>query len=209
MVELLVVIGAVMVLLGILLPSLSKSRKLAENVTALAGIRSNATLIHAYCAEYAGVFPMASSSPWACAEFWAMPLTRGGFVGSTQDTHIGVGSTKTPCTMTAAAAINPTIMVRGRTLPINEVRSVPLTMSRAAFPSEKGLLYANSGAVVPNQPWCCGALTPGPVAFCDGSASEHTWGDLLPDGVLQVQDNVGFPVLSTWGGLDSRDRVSR
>lgn len=209
LIELIVVIGAIMVVLGLLLPSLGKSRKTAENVVALAGIRSNATLIHAYAAENSGIFPIASNSPWACAEFWMLPVLQGGFVGSVQDTYIGPSSTRTPCTMTAAATMNPAQMVRGRTLPINEVKSVPLTLARVAFPADKGLLHANTASDAPTQPWCCGVLVAAPVAFFDGSASEYAWGELLSDGLLQVQDNVGFPVLSTWGGLESRDRVSK
>ncbi len=209
MIELIVVIGAIMVILGLLLPSLGKSRKAAENIVGLAGIRSNATLIQAYCAENAGVFPIAMQLPWGCSQFWAMPLRVAGFIAREEDTWIGSGdeSKRVPCSMSAAAAMSPQQMVRGQTLPMNSVRSVPITMARVAFPSHKGLLnIAGSRMNPPQQPWCCGHQIVAPVAFFDGSAGEYAWQDFLEDGVLQIQDNVGIPVYSTWGGVLGRDR---
>ncbi|MFI4873679.1 MAG: type II secretion system protein, partial [Phycisphaerales bacterium JB061] len=65
-IELVVVIGLVMVLLGVFLPVLGAAKSSAKQVRLASQIRQTATMVSAYCDEYDGVYPIADDRFW----FW-------------------------------------------------------------------------------------------------------------------------------------------
>jgi hypothetical protein len=44
------------------------------------------------------------------------------------------------------------------------------------------------------------------VGFLDGSAGNYLAFELLPDRTLFIENEVGTPVMQTWGGVRGRDR---
>jgi hypothetical protein len=40
----------------------------------------------------------------------------------------------------------------------------------------------------------------------DGSIVIGAWNEFLPEGVLDVVDDIGRPVLTTWDGVTGRDK---
>lgn len=62
MIELVVVIGIVLILIGLILPSINKSMTNARRTRSLVQCRQNMTLISAYANDYKDVYPLASSN---------------------------------------------------------------------------------------------------------------------------------------------------
>jgi len=72
LVELLVVMGIVAVLIGLLLPALSKAREQAKAAQCMSNLRQLGTAAHAYIAENRGYFPPAlASNTW----YWDFDVT--------------------------------------------------------------------------------------------------------------------------------------
>ena len=208
MVEVLVVLGVVMLLAALLLPALRNTKKAAAETGSLAKMRDNAQLVHAYAGQYDGYSPIYVKRAWANGQFWAGALLNAGMVGSSEETSVKWFDDDPPLIvyMTAVLSMSPSTLREGSTPPINDQVFVPMRLSDIASPSAKGLLYVTGGSRNLGNPWCCGEPYPCPVAFGDASVGVYTWADLTPGGVLRVQDNVGFPVYSTWNGVLGRDR---
>jgi len=208
LVELLAVAGISLLLLGIAMPAYRSTRKSALGLTELATIRNDAVLVQAYAGEYDGLFPQDVPSPWVNAVSWARPMRQAGIVASETDLwwRVDQDGAWVHMVLSAAAVMNPGLMRLDHTVPAQDARTAPIRISRVAWPSGKGLLYPNQGSAASGAVWCCGEAAPAPVAFVDGSAIEAAWTELNPSGVLQIQDNVGYPVYSTWNGIEGRDR---
>jgi type II secretory pathway pseudopilin PulG len=204
----LVVLGVLLILAALLLPALRKSKTTATETAALTKMRDHAQLIYAYAGQYDGYSPIYMKNPWANAQFWDGALRQAGMIKSNEDTRVQWFENDAPLLvqMTAVLSMSPTTMREGSTLPVNEQIFVPMRLSDIASPSGKGLLYVFGGSRNMGNSWCCSTPYPGPVAFSDASVGKYTWADLTPGGVLRVQDNVGYPVHSTWNGVLGRDR---
>lgn len=208
MIELLAVIGVVAILAALLLPALRGAKKTAKETAGLAKMREHAQSIYAYAAQYDGSSPIYVKHPWANAQFWDGALRKAGMAGSNEATRIAWFEDEPALIvyMTAVLSMSPATMREGFTPPVDEQVFVPMRLSDIASPSAKGLLYVTGGSRNLGFPWCCGEAYPCPVAFADASAIVTTWPELTPGGVLRVQDNVGYPVHSTWNGVLGRDR---
>lgn len=206
-VEVLVVVGVVLILMALFLPALGNARAAARATAGVAAIRNNVMFVQAYTNESAGVFPNRFQLPWGNAQFWTFMLRDAGIIGADEETHIPLGpeGVMSPCWFTAAASMHPSQMRMGQTVPPNDARSIPLTLANVSHPSSKGAMHVQ-GAITDGGVWCCGGQVRGPVAFFDASAGEYAWAELSAGGVLTVQNNVGYPVYSTWDGLAGRDR---
>jgi prepilin-type N-terminal cleavage/methylation domain-containing protein/prepilin-type processing-associated H-X9-DG protein len=89
LVELLVVIGIIALLMGILLPSISGSRRQARALQCASNIRQLCTAIFGYAAENKGRFPTNLQSP-APGTYWYRPDSAGGYVSKDGPTLGGV-----------------------------------------------------------------------------------------------------------------------
>jgi prepilin-type N-terminal cleavage/methylation domain-containing protein len=90
LIELLVVIAIIAVLIGLLVPTISKAREAGRAVTCLSNLRSCATLIQMYADEHKGLSP-ALGRPYTAAPNWAVVVQNlTGIQGTT------VGETLTP-----------------------------------------------------------------------------------------------------------------
>lgn len=89
LVELLVVIGIIALLISILLPSISGSRRQARSLQCASNIRQLCTAIFGYAAENRGRFPTNLQSP-APGQFWYYPDYAGGYVSKDGPTVGGV-----------------------------------------------------------------------------------------------------------------------
>lgn len=138
----------------------------------------------------------------------AAPLRKAGYIRDESETYVHFGDPGKPvaCYFTAAATMDPNLMVRGQTIPPNSVRAVPIHIARVSYPSLKGAMYPEGGGSSMQWNWCCTTPTISPVAFFDGGVVEASWVDLSPTGDLDVENYVGYPVYSTWNGVRGRDR---
>ncbi len=90
LIELLVVIAVIAVLIGLLLPALSRAREAGRNVVCLGNLRSCAALVQAYADDNKGLSP-ALGRPYTDAPNWAVVVQNlAGVQGTT------VGETLTP-----------------------------------------------------------------------------------------------------------------
>jgi len=81
LVELLVVIGIIAVLIGILIPALSKARQQANLTVCMANLRSIGQACNIYAAQHKGVLPYGywdGSAPWATPAVTAPDFTKAG-----------------------------------------------------------------------------------------------------------------------------------
>jgi type II secretory pathway pseudopilin PulG len=207
-IEVLVVLGVLMILTALLLPALRKSTKAANETGALTKMRDHAQLIYAYAGQYDGYSPVYIKHPWSNAQFWDGALRQAGMIGSNEETRVKWFDDDAPLHvyMTAVLSMSHQTLREGSTPPSDQQVFVPIRLSDIASPSGKGLLYVTGGSKNLGNPWCCGEPYPCPVAFSDASAEVATWAELTPGGILRIQDNVGFPVHSTWNGVLGRDR---
>lgn len=94
LVELLVVIGIIALLIGILLPALSKARESAKTVTCLSNLRTIGQAAYTYAADHRGMWVPPSyrtitGGGFGDQEFWYMSLVDEGYVSSPDGTDRG------------------------------------------------------------------------------------------------------------------------
>jgi type II secretory pathway pseudopilin PulG len=222
MVELVVVIGVVMVLLGFLLPALSGARGAAELTNQAMRIRQLGIEIEVYVSNNDSSYPYSDGATIGelLGELPQMIDTPELWYGDSEDKRIP-GIARPTLSYTIGFCYDWRQMTRGSTvyspddisegatdfsiLPSKRVRS-----SEVTSPSLKGLGYYDPVIWGSEQGhYCCIDIAPGaPICFGDNSVSVHRWYDLLPqtDGVLIMENGVGVPVITTWNGAKGRDR---
>jgi len=212
LIELVVVMGVVMILVGLALPSLQRSWWTGRSVAQLASVRHNAALIGQYAQVYRDLYPQPDArTSTEVVHFWYKPMVESGYFASPREAdplgtrrHGRVNIMLSEC-----MAHPPERMVRGNTQPERERRPAPVRTGDVLEPSRKGLLaLAKLESDRIQAYWCCVPGFPkGPVAFADGGASLEYWMDLLPNQRFEPDRNgIGRPVMTTWGGARGRDR---
>ncbi len=212
LIELVMVMGVVMILVGLTLPSLQRSWWSGRTTGNLAVMRQNAMLIQQYTEDHKGVFPLSGHKLSVDAAFyWYRPLVASGHLSSTREADPAGFRRYGMCNVAMSQCmVHPAErFVRGNTQPEDLRRATPVRSSEVLYPSAKGLL--KSIRVIEERIetyWCCvPGAPPGPVAFADGSASIEYWMNLLPNGRFEPDENgIGAPVSTTWGGVKGRDR---
>lgn len=211
LVELVVVMGIVMILLGVLLPSLGRTRHQADLTRYLAEIQQSGLLMEMFAEAHDDEYPFADpSSVGRCSLNWYAPLQSGGYLDE-QGARLAAQFEMSLC-----MAFPPERMVAGNTpaLSLWDV-DTPVRVRRreTLYPSSKGMLYRIHAidAADDRYPavWCCYPNLPrGPLALADGSVTAGTWAEFLAGGVLEVDrtSGVGYPVITTWHGVKGRDR---
>ncbi len=216
LVELLMVIGIVVMLMSLALPQMGAAREQARLTRRLAQIRQNAALIDLYCAQAQDVYPLHEESAWWSKRRWYRCLMNAGLIEGYDPLKEASGPASNLFNLSLAMVYDPAYMRRGHTRQatqetLDKLPSDPVRRHDVLFPSSKGLLYQEIRNLDLHQIeynfWCCVREAPlGPVAFADASAALGKWWDFLPDGPLDTENWIGFPVLSTWNGCQGRDR---
>lgn len=213
LIELLVSMGIILMLLGLFLPSLANARKSGRSIQAVAVFASNRRIVATYQTDFAEYFPLSKQGDGVASKTinYYGPLLFKGYIKRIEDidpwfTERGFTSTQ----MTYAAFMDFSLMVPGATRPMSLVPVVAQNAAKIVNPSGKGLLLMSPVIADKNGgsgSWCCYPGAPkSPIAFDDGSAGEFYWAELLPDGKLYVENEIGTPVSKTWFGLRGSDR---
>lgn len=213
MIELIVSIGIIMILIGLMLPSLSATRKQAERTRNLSAIRADLQFLTKYTSDYKERFPVGWSTPISAAKLWFRPLIASGIIDSYTDLGIVDDTQQLPLVaLTLTALEDQTAFQPGANRDIYEEPIAGQQSGLIQFSSEKALLwqYESREPGLPSPEWCCGPIAPVVAfGFADGSAFTATYKQFRvePEPLMYLQ--VGVPVQSTWFGLAGRDIFDR
>lgn len=216
-IELIVVIGVVMVLLGIFLPALRGARQSARQTKSLSQVRQMATFVSMYCDTHDDVYPVADERfwfvpatplgepPYEPGRWWAYPFIDLGYF-TVEDAHDQDHLDAANRQLSIAMCYDPTKM-RPDTIEPYEIRvTSAIKQSSVRYPSGKGMIWTPLVQRNPDRYWCCiPGDPPGPVAFADTSAESIAWQDFdAPDPAPLL--GIGQVVQSTWFGIYGKDR---
>jgi competence protein ComGC len=213
LIELVLCIGILMILLGLLMPTLSGARQRALDTRMVATMKSNGQLLALYAKDQDDRFPLGADSIGSAMLLWYQPLIDVGLIEHVRDVDPdGIKRDNVQrVAMSGAAACLPEQMVPGGTVPIDMARSVAIRQSQVVHPSSKGILV-QWVHVLPGEHrmW---SYTPAngpisPITFADGSVSRLRCTEFVLD--YEFFENwVGHPVISTWSGVRGIDRRGR
>ena len=213
MVELLVVIGVIMVVLGLALPAITASREQARATTDLAVLRAHGAAVSRFASHSDDQFPLASDRRCGASAEWYRPLIASGEYASIDEvdphSYPRWGSVTFHLSQSLVAARSE--FEWGLTRDCKVSPSSAVRQADVMFPSQKGMLvkaFEREGRTPGDRWFCCADLWKAPVVFCDGSGEigsflEYSRGNRP---VVKWEHAVGFPVLSPWGGYGARDR---
>lgn len=203
-------IGIVAVLMGLALPSIGKSMGRARETRDLSQIRQNVTVVAAYVHEWRDIYPIASSRPYTCMTNWSAPLITGGYLPSraAADPIGWKQNEEVRFMLSMAMCYDPIFMVRGNTLPYKQTQSSPITQSMVRHPAHKGLMVQGHHVREDARTYfCCeGPPVTMPAAMADLAVMRGNRNDFSYQGPIVIVDDIGMPILTTWGGVTQRDR---
>lgn len=213
--ELAVSIGIVMILMGLLLPSLRQARKSARATLSTVTIADHAKALQAYANDFRGVFPFTPGHPVTSSQAWWRIMAHSGHVTGSSAAVDPEGNRaygNVGYALSIADVYSPELMTPGKTIEYSSAKASPQRWDSMFAPSAKAIIFrfwvAKSDGT--SDFWCCAPgdnALPGEIAFGDGSAGVYRWGELLVNGVpTTVENSIGYPVVSTWYGLRGRDR---
>jgi type II secretory pathway pseudopilin PulG len=211
LVELVMVIGVLVVLLGIALPVIGRSRDRAKETASLAAMGNDAAIVQNYCSENRGVFPIAHANAFTASERWEHALTTTGHLPSPQSAD-PVGSRGLPGSLvdlSVCLVYDADRMVQGYTLPMDQAASTPVADHQVLYPSDKGMLIKRCLDAIPNSGncFCCARVIRVPIAMVDGSVLVGARTQFAGGAAPVVIDGIGTPVYSSWGGFRAKDRL--
>jgi type II secretory pathway pseudopilin PulG len=212
LVELVVCLGIVMILVGLLIPSLAGVYSRGRLTRELVVLHQHAVAIDAYTADFAGIYPLSSEKPfWAAADWWK-PLIAAGHYQSLGEVDPVSVRLDLPVSywMSQAMVQDPATMRPGETVPFEEAVSSPIRHDQVFYPSAKGLVFKyydrHWNPSEGGMQWCCTSLWEFPVAMADGSATSGTYIGFNGGRPLYLENEIGRPVATTWFGCRGRDR---
>lgn len=212
LVELVVIIGILAILMGLLLPSLSRSYGSAKNTRSLMTMQQASLLVEQYTSQNQDVYPLADyPTVGDCGLMWYKPLQAVGLIDGpeTLDPAFTRENVHTNMLLSISVLASADLMKPGHTVPTKQVPPMAVHTYDVLHTSAKGILNqwkGNDGSV--SSLWCCVPGAPrGPVAFADGSCGVYAWPELLGDRTaLYIENGVGSPVFATWQGWRGRDK---
>jgi len=211
LIEALIVVAIIMILAGLSLPALSRSRDTAQLTRQAIRARDNCTLITLYADSNAERYPIGDSRPISAALYWWKPLIEAGLLETSDEADPEWASRHDGSpryAMSWAMAYDANLMTLDTVVPYRDARTSPVRQSQVVYPSDKGLMWqwwVWTGEW--RGHWCCAPITPmAPVVMADLSAEVGRWPDYVAGGQLVRREGVGGPIESTWGGVRGRDR---
>lgn len=214
MIELLVVLGIVMVLIGLMLPGIGGAIGRSRLTRDSGIIRQHAATFEMYTRDWDGVYPVAKfPGLWSCAQAWYQPLLEVGYFDSVVEADpVAVPKwNQVRFYQSIATFYDADLMLPGKVPPYELQHPVAVRGDQLLFPSDKGILlmfhtgpfWLEDGA----EGFCCaGTRLIVPVAMGDGSVTTGSMWDFLKGENLYLEYGIGAPVISTWGGYRARDR---
>lgn len=219
-IELMVVIGVVLLLIGLVLPAFGGAFSTAKLSREMVRLRDNSFMISMYTQDHRDVYPLANigRGPRSTAVRWGMPMIAGGYVDDiTQiDDRSDVEGNGFSIYMSAAMVYDWQLMRPGFTVPYEEAVPSAVRSSSVTFPSLKALLYRAenrvhdtlNGRPIPNDyyAFCCVDLWDFPVVNTDSSVIKGHWQFFNGGRPLYEENLIGTPVMATWFGVKGQDR---
>ena len=217
-IELIVVIGVVMVLLGIFLPALGGAKQSAHDLKQSSQLRQLMVAVSLYCDSWDDVFPMADTRPWSAPGYidtsqpidfgkpWWSALTDGGIMTEHEafdEEQYNIHNVAYSMTLGYA----PRILTPSTIIPW-ELRTLsPIRQHAVRYPSDKGACHViQTDYTGTFSPWCClYEAPPGSVAFLDSSVTVMRWTDFPEPSPAPILD-IGDLINTTWHGVHGKDR---
>lgn len=211
-IELMVVLGVVLVLVSMFVPTIAKTMEETRNTRDAAQLRQNVTLVDLYCNDHKGVYPVSHVNAWVSSMNWYRTMNALGLIQSAQDAdpngmkiHGEVRFWLSVCLV-----YSPEYMRPGYTLRMDDSIASAVRQDQVIYPSSKGsmLRFDNGYPSVAEgrRAWCCGPRWRTPIGFADGSILITDYMVFTNYQEPVIVDRVGLPVYSTWGGYEGRDR---
>lgn len=213
LIELVLCIGILMILVGLLMPTLSGARQRALDTRMVATMKSNGELLALYAKDQDDRFPLSSPSVGHAVLEWYRPLIDVGLIHGVEDVDPdGLRRHQVQrVSITAGAVCLPERMEPGNTVPIDVAASSVIRHSQVLHPSSKGLLLQWVHVLRGQHRFWTYVPANGPISpitFADGSVSSARCTDFVFDHDF-FENWVGHPVYSTWSGIRGIDRRGR
>lgn len=218
-IELVIVIGVIVVLIGILLPTLSGSKASAAETAQASNLRQVGVLIDLYTENWDGIYPFADMrTSWypsyvtreeafalGLGRFWETALIDAGMISEHEFDELYYAS---EAYHTVAMYTDPRVMTPTTIPPWPEHRNTPVRTSWATYPAQKGLLGVSRVPVAGGMVFWTFGVPDGPrapIIFADGSHARLRSSDLREPEYPMI-DIWGVPIAWTWHGIKGRDR---
>ena len=217
LIELIIVIGIIMILVGLIAPALGQAMSQAKLTRDIALVRQQAMLISMYASDFQDTYPYPydlTGHISRVAGDWVLPMIQSGHVNAIADMDPGTErGLAFSYTISVAMVYDADKMRPGLVPPRDDQQSLPTRTHQVLFPSSKGLTVRmhdgiNTGPGGVNG-FCCGLSLPhwpAPISFADGSATSGIMTDFLGGLPPYLEYGIGGPVYSTWFGVRGRDR---
>lgn len=206
--------GIIMVLLGLMLPSLGKARTSASLSTQLREIQQAHLLLAMYASANSEHYPLRGDNQHEATTHWFEPLVESGLLaGSDQlDRSSSQRGLEPPFAMSASlCSAADYYRPEHETYPDESARPVSsVRTDQVLYPSSKGAIFTwrigntTEPFIVP---WCClDTSLAAPIAFADGSAEARSVDECFVVQPMRTEELAGIPVYTTWYGIHGRDR---
>ncbi len=214
MMELVVVIGIIMILVGLMAPSLGRVTSQAKLTRDISLIRQHSATVSMYAADFADTYPYPynfTGHLYRVAGDWALPMIASGHFENVASVDPDVLNGRSFSYMMSIAMVyNPDEMRPGHVPRTGVQTSRPTRQFQVLFPSLKGLIVRENNGLNPSEGlamgFCCEGPWISPVAFSDGSSTSGTYRDFQGGLPLLIDQGIGIPIISTWFGVRGIDR---
>ncbi len=211
LIELCVVIGILLILVGLALPMVGGAMQKGRQSRSMESVRQCGVLVTQYCQEQRDVYPVVEATTQnEAAARWGEAMITAGMVKTLRELDPdGTDRYGRMNIMLSKCFISDLEQSRRGQCPPEDRRTIaPVRSAMVTFPASKGALRTiQTQTEGPTSYWCCvDGVAPGPVAFADGSVLLTTWRMMLLDGVLYTENGWGYPVTESWDAYQGRDR---
>lgn len=214
-IELIVVLGIIMILIGLVMPAVGAARGSATNLDRASSLRQIGLAGELYCSDWDDAYAVADVYVDIYPDYlndridditlgraWPNALIDAGVIDSgTLVTLLDA----TPLNWSATMYVSPRLLRPDQIIPWEDLRTSSVRRSSARSPSRKGLLatsqvYRGSDEVI----WALAQTVPAPIFAADGAIHQLTYRQLATPSPAPVLD-YGVPITTTWHGIAGLD----